>query len=82
MNGGLSECTICNREPCVCKHRRIIEGKEATEIGIDVFSKVGRLRLKIIKWLWPDLQRLSEALYDYWDKSPPNTRDDCFGPFI
>lgn len=69
MNGGLSECVICDCDPCVCKHRKITQGKEAVEIGIDVFSKVKRWRIKIIRWFWPDLQRLSDALYDYWDKS-------------
>ena len=45
------------------------EGKKVAEIGIDVFSKVKRWRIKLIKWFWPDLQRLSDALYEYWDKS-------------
>lgn len=69
MNGGLSECVVCDSDPCICEHRRIVQGKEVVEIGIDVFSKVRRWRIRIIKWLWPDLQRLSDALYDYWDKS-------------
>ena len=75
MNG--YECGVCDQSPCVCKEvakrledgLRIVEGRAVAEIGIDVFSKVGRWRQKIIKWLWPDLQRLSDALYDYWDKS-------------
>ncbi|KKL07264.1 hypothetical protein LCGC14_2587760 [marine sediment metagenome] len=69
MNGGMTECGVCGRDPCVCEHLRIVQGKAVTEIGIDVFSKVKQWRIKIIKWLWPDLQRLSDALYDYWDKS-------------
>ena len=71
MNG--YECGECGQCPCVCEEMRrrktITEGKKVAEIGIDVFSKVKRRRMKLIKWLWPDLQRLSDALYDYWDKS-------------
>ena len=69
MNGGMTECNVCDRDPCVCKHLRIVQGKAVAEIGIDVFSKVGRWRQKIIKWIWPDLQRFLDALYDYWDES-------------
>ncbi len=68
MNGGLTECVVCGFDPCVCKHLRIVEGKEVAEIGIDVFSKVKRWKIRIIRWFWPDLQRLSDALYEYWDK--------------
>lgn len=75
MNG--AECGTCGYIQCKCKEidqrkekeERIKEGRAVAEIGIDVFSKVKRRRMRIIKWLWPDLQRLSEALYDYWDKS-------------
>ena len=69
MNGGMTECGVCDSDPCICKHIRITQGKDVCETGIDVFSKVKRWRIRIIKWFWPDLQRLSDALYDYWDKS-------------
>ena len=71
MNG--YECGVCDVSPCTCeetrKRQRIIEGKEVTEVGIDVFSKLGKWRMKIIKWIWPDVKRLADALYDYWDKT-------------
>ena len=79
MNDGMTECAVCDCDPCAC---RIVQGKKVAEIGIDVFTKVRRWRMKVIKWIWPDIQRLADALYDYWDKSPPNKRDDCFGPFM
>jgi len=69
MNGGLTECVVCGLDNCACESRKLAERKEVVETAIDVFSKVKRWRIKIIKWLWPDLQRLSDALYDYWDKS-------------
>ena len=72
MNG--YECGKCNCSPCKCeeikRRKRIVEGKEIAEIGIDVFSKVKRRRMKLIKWLWPDIKRLADALFDYWDKTP------------
>ena len=71
MNG--YDCGECGCEPCACEkikaRQRITQGKEVTETGIDVFSKVPGWKIKIIKWLWPDLQRLSNALYEYWDKA-------------
>ena len=69
MNGGLTECSTCDRDPCICDWLRKHNAEEVAKTGIDVFSKVRRWRIKLIKWLWPDLQRLSDALYDYWDKS-------------
>ncbi len=77
MNGGLSKCVDCGCGICICdKVAKTLEdgfktvtGRNVAEIGLDVFSKVRRWRRKIIKWLWPDLQRLSDALYNYWDKS-------------
>lgn len=74
MNG--CECGRCFSLPCKCKEhkeakrlRDIRSGKTTAETGVDVFSKVGRIRMKVIKWIWPDLSRLSDALYDYWDKA-------------
>lgn len=72
MNG--YECGTCDQDPCVCKERektiKIKSGKAVAEIGIDVFSKMrNKRRMKIIKWIWPDIQRLADALYDYWDES-------------
>lgn len=71
MNG--YECGGCGQSPCVCRERektiRIKSGRDVAEVGIDVFSKVKRRRMKIIKWIWPDIQRLTDALYDFWDKS-------------
>ena len=71
MNG--CDCGECGECPCRCedinKRLRIVTGKETAETGIDVFSKVGRIRMKIIKWIWPDIKRLADAIYDYWDKA-------------
>ena len=73
MNG--YECGVCNCDPCVCVEReriaKIKEGREIAEVGIDVFSKVKfhSWKMKLVRWLWPDLQRLVDALYNYWDKS-------------
>ncbi len=78
MNGGMTECDRCDCDPCRCaeigskeERKRIKEGREVAEVGIDVFSKVKfyRWRMRLVRWLWPDLQRLTDALYNYWDKS-------------
>ena len=69
MNGGMTECVKCGFDDCVCENIKLMERKEVVETAIDVFSRVKRWKIKIIKWFWPDLQRLSDALYDYWDKS-------------
>ena len=74
MNG--YGCGRCGHGSCVCEERenqKILRdtesGKTSAEVGVDVFSKVGRRRMKIIKWIWPDVKRLADALYDYWDKA-------------
>lgn len=73
MNGGMTECSKCDCDPCVCGARkeikRITDGKVVVETALDVFAQVGRWRMKIIKLIWPDIKRLSNDLYDYWDKS-------------
>ncbi len=76
MNGGMTECNICDWDPCRCKEiedrkkeKRITDGKVVCEVAVDVFSKGSIWKIVAIKWMWPDLKRLSNALYDYWDKS-------------
>ena len=77
MNG--CECSWCGGShdesncPIVIEQKRIQkiqEGKEVAEIGIDVFARASKgLRMKIIRRLWPDLQRLVSALKNYWSIS-------------
>ena len=73
MNG--YECGDCDCDLCVCTERektaKIKEGREVAEVGIDVFSKVKfhNWKMRLVRWLWPDLQRLVDALYNYWEKS-------------
>lgn len=76
MNGGLTECSTCDRDPCICKalrkikeEKRITDGRVVIETAFDIFAKVGRIRMILIKLLWPDIKKLSNDLYDYWDKS-------------
>lgn len=62
-----STCSIVKEQE---RKRKVQEGKEVAEIGIDVFSKAPKgFKEKLIKWLWPDLKRLAVALYNYWAES-------------
>lgn len=70
MNG--YECSDCGCAPCVCvtiarEDRKIKSGKEALEVSWDVFIKGPKgWKRKIIKWLWPDLSRMANAIKEYY----------------
>ena len=75
MNGGLTECHVCDCDPCQCfeikaqkDRKRDFNAKRAIEAGFDAFGKLKGWRKVAVKWLWPDVQKLANALYDYWDK--------------
>jgi hypothetical protein len=43
-------------------------------------SKPGRLRRKLILWLWPELRRATRAMQDYyWQPADENRHDACWG---
>lgn len=70
MNG--YECGDCNMAPCVCKERdrrkRIKEGKIVIESLWQAMSHLSRWRMKLVKWLWPDIIHVSKDLLDYYWK--------------
>ncbi len=41
---------------------------EVIKVAYDVFTKLKGWRMKIVKLIWPDITRLSNALYDHWSK--------------
>lgn len=69
MNG--CECGGYDSDPCRCEEisqkEKIKEGQVALEIAWDVFSKGPKgWRRKFIKWLWPDLSRMANAIMEYY----------------
>lgn len=69
MNG--YECDDCDMDPCICgetyRKERIKEGKEVLEVSWDVFTKGPKgWKRKLIKWLWPDLSRMANAIMEYY----------------
>ena len=81
MNGGLTECNVCDCDPCRC--REIEAGKDretratkaletfearTTEL-YQVLIKPKGLRLRLLKWLYPEVAKVADALRKcYWSK--------------
>lgn len=73
MNGGMTECTKCDCDPCICaeitKHKqqqRILDGKIVIESLWQVMSDLPRWKRKIIKWFWPDIIQVADDLREYY----------------
>lgn len=68
MNG--YDCGICNCEPCVCdgqeRKKNIKEGKIAIESMWQAVVHLSRWRMKIVKWIWPDIIHVAEDLQKYY----------------
>jgi len=68
MNG--YECSMCGTDPCVCKEverrKNIKEGKIAIESMWQAMAHLPRWKMKIIRWLWPDIIHVAEDLREYY----------------
>ncbi|KKL23640.1 hypothetical protein LCGC14_2423380 [marine sediment metagenome] len=75
MNGGMTECSVCDCDPCQCER---INGKK---VGLRIKSAaivleslwqavvhLPRWRMRMVKWIWPDFTRvLCDFLDYYWE---------------
>ncbi len=48
------------------ERERISEGKVVIESMWQAMSKVSRFRMKLIKWLWPEIVKVSQDMLDYY----------------
>lgn len=68
MNG--YECGSCDTSPCVCaeleKREKIKNGQIIIESLWQAMSKLSRWRMKLVKWLWPDIVKVSNDMLDYY----------------
>lgn len=75
MNG--AECNICGdctHDECQCpnklKQNKDIDNiSEVIETVWNVFAIIPRWKLKIIRWIWPDILRAVESVKKYYDES-------------
>ncbi len=65
MNGGLSECTRCDADPCRCGATEKNEEEAVIEHIVDTLIKLKGWRRKLIMWLWPDIRDIAETLREY-----------------
>lgn len=81
MNGGLTECIVCDCDPCACKEIRARKNREvrATEILktfdtqtnelYQVLIKPKGLRQRLLRWLYPEITKVADSLREcYWSK--------------
>ena len=77
MNG--YECGMCDTSPCTCKNdlrrQRIVEGKVALESLWQAFVHLPRWKMKIVKWIWPDIIHVAQNLQDYYWKGYEESND-------
>ena len=70
MNG--YECGVCDCDPCVCSERKrrknIRDGKIVIESMWQAMVHLPKWKMKIIKWLWPDIKHVSEDMLEYYWK--------------
>ena len=65
MNG--AECEECGLIPCKCKEIKIRKKREQFNIDIleqfyQILTKPKRIRLKILKWLYPEIIHIADEL--------------------
>jgi len=68
MNG--YECGSCGTDPCVCReverNKNVREGKIAIESMWQAMAHLPRWKMKIIRWLWPDIIHVADDLREYY----------------
>lgn len=64
MNG--AECPSCGRIDCVCDEviDETVTEEKTTEKIIDVLIKLQGWRLKVVRWIWPDIEKVRKALLE------------------
>ena len=67
MNG--YECGVCDCAPCVCTERerreRIKEGTIVIESLWQAMAHLPVWKMKIIRWLWPDIAHVAKDMKEY-----------------
>ena len=68
MNG--YECSMCDTDPCICKeverNKNVREGKIAIESMWQAMAHLPRWKMKIVRWLWPDIIDVADDLREYY----------------
>ena len=68
MNG--YECGMCDVSPCVCaeneRRQQIVDGKIVLESLWQAMAHLPRWKMKIVRWLWPDIINVADDLREYY----------------
>jgi len=73
MNGGMTECGQCDCDPCCCEaiekrkqEQRVKDGKVVIESLWQAMANLSHWRMKIVRWLWPDIIHVADDLREYY----------------
>ena len=64
MNG--AECGKCGNIQCTCTRLfEINEEAEVIEKVVDIIIRFKGWRMRLVRWLWPDMKKICEILKEY-----------------
>ena len=73
MNGGLTECSSCNGDPCFCtdikkdkQKQRIIDGQVVIERLWQTMVRLPHWKKRFIMWFWPGIIQVADDLNAYY----------------